>query len=89
MEPYQTSLAGTSISFNVIGRSFRFIHKIRIKDIELVSLYNLRWRIVMIIVRLIVFIPFITRVDTIEILRFSWAVLIMPPIHLPEDKITL
>lgn len=87
MEPYQTSFTSASIYFNVVDGCFCFIHQIRIKDIKLVALHNLGRRVVMIVMCLIIFVPLISGMDTIEIFRFSWTILIMPPIHLQREKI--
>lgn len=36
----------------------------------------------MIVVRLVILIPLVTCVNSVEILGFSWPVLVMPPVHL-------
>lgn len=40
----------------------------------------------MIIVCLVILVPFVTRVNSIEILRFSWSILVMPPVYLEDEK---
>jgi hypothetical protein len=46
--------------------------------VELVSLYDFRWRIVRIVVRLVVLIPLITGMHTVEVARFARPILIGP-----------
>ena len=43
----------------------------------------------MIIVRLVVLVPFVSRVDSVEVLGLAWPVLIMPPIHLSINHTTM
>lgn len=82
MEPYDTCFAAVSILFNGVSWSFGLVNKVWIEDVKFISLHNLwRW-IVMIIVSLVVLVPLISRVNPIEIFRFSWTIFIMPPINL-------
>jgi hypothetical protein len=39
-----------------------------------------------VIVSLVILIPFVTCVNPIEILRFSWPVLVMPPVYLEDEN---
>lgn len=89
MEPYNTRLVAVPILFNCICRSLRFVNKVRVEDVEFVSLYNLRRWIVMIIVGLIILVPLISSVDTVEILGFPGSVLVMPPVSLRLQKALL
>lgn len=43
-----------------ISRSNSAVDKVGIKNVELVALHRFRWRIVVIIVRLVVFVPFVS-----------------------------
>src|SRR5262245_2230312 len=61
---------------------FCLIDQIGIKYIELITLYNLWGRVILIIVCLVVFIPFISYFDSIEVLRLSWRIHIHPIIML-------
>lgn len=82
MEPYNTCLTAAPILLKGVSWSLCLVNKVWIEDIELISLHDLwRW-VVMIIVGLVVFIPLITCVDTIEIFWLPWSVLVVPPIHL-------
>lgn len=82
MEPYDTGLTIAPILLNSICWSLCLVNKVRVEYIELVSLHNLRRWIVMIIVGLVVFVPLISSVNTVEILGLPWSVLVMPPIYL-------
>jgi hypothetical protein len=82
MEADQACFSTTTISLDGICWCLCLIHKIWVEDIEFVALHNLwRW-IVMVIMSLIVLVPLISCVDSVEILRLPWPVLIMPPINL-------
>lgn len=89
MEPYNTCLAIAPILLKSVNWGLCLVNKVWIEDIKFIALHNLgRW-VVVIIVSLIVFIPLISGVDTIEIFWLPWSVLVMPPIHLhPGYKIT-
>lgn len=65
-----------------INRGFYFINQIGVEDIEFVSLHNLRWWIVVVIVSLIVFVPLVPSVNSVKVLRLSGTVFVMPPVHL-------
>lgn len=82
MEPYDACLCAVSIFFNGISWSFGLVNKVRIEDVEFISLHDFWGRVIMVIMSLVVFIPFITSVDAIKIFRFSWSVFVMPPINL-------
>lgn len=82
MESYNASLPIAAILLNSVVWSFCLVYKIRIENIEFVPLHNLwRW-VVMIIVSLVIFVPLISSVNTVEILRFPWSVFVMPPVNL-------
>jgi len=82
MESYNASLPIAAILLNGVGWGFCLVYKIRIENIKFVSLHNLwRW-VVMIIVSLIVFVPLVSSVNTVEILRLPRPVFVMPPINL-------
>lgn len=86
MKSYETCLTIAIVLFNSVHRCFRLVNKIRIKDIELVSLYNLRWRVIMIIMGLVIFIPLVSGMNPIEVLGFSWPIFVMPPVHLEGKR---
>ena len=89
MKSYEASLASASIFLYTVCWCLRFIHKIRIKYIELVALNNFRRWIVMVIMSLVVFIPFISSMHPIEVLRLSWSILVMPPVYLRGYAISI
>lgn len=82
MEPYNACLTAVAILLYRIMRGLRLVNKVRIEDVELVSLHNLRRRVIMIIVGLIVLVPLVSGVNTVEIFRLSRSVLVMPPVYL-------
>mmetsp|Transcript_8776 Transcript_8776/g.17198 ORF Transcript_8776/g.17198 Transcript_8776/m.17198 type:complete len:240 (-) Transcript_8776:1090-1809(-) len=68
-----------------ISRSFGGVNKVGIKDVEFVALDNLRRRIFLVVVRLVVFVPFESCPHPVEVARFARSVLIMPPVCLFRD----
>lgn len=82
MEPNDTGLTAVSISLNKVCRRLSFINKIWVKNVEFVALDNFGRRVVMVIMCLVILVPFVTSMHTIEILRLSRAIFIMPPINL-------
>uniref|UniRef100_A0A7C8YLB4 Uncharacterized protein n=1 Tax=Opuntia streptacantha TaxID=393608 RepID=A0A7C8YLB4_OPUST len=82
VKPNNASLSTISIFLNEVRRSLGFVNKIRIENIELIALNNLGRRIIMVIMCLVVLVPLITGVNSIEILRLSRAILVMPPVDL-------
>lgn len=82
MEPYNASFRAITILLNCVCGGFRLVNKVRIEDIKLVTLHDLwRW-IIMIIVSLVVLVPLISSVNTVEIFRLSRPVFVMPPVNL-------
>lgn len=72
-----TALA-TVLTLNAVGRAFGFVNQIGVKDVELVTLYNLGWRVVVVIVSLVVFVPFVPHLDSVEVPWFARSVLALP-----------
>lgn len=82
MESYNASLPIAAILLNSVGWSFCLVYKVWVENIEFIALHNLwRW-IVMIIVSLIIFVPLVSSVNTVEILWLPGPVFVMPPINL-------
>ena len=54
----------------------------RIEDIEFITLDNLWWWIINIVVCLIIFVPFVTSMYSVEETWFSWSIFILPKISL-------
>lgn len=88
MEPDDASLTIVPVLLDGKSWSLYLVNKVWVKDIEFVSLHNLGRRVVMIIVSLVVFVPLISGVNTIEILGLSWSVLVMPPVYLVSTSIS-
>lgn len=84
MESYDASLAIAAVLLNSVSWSFCLVYKVWVEYIKFIPLYNLwRW-IVMIIVSLIIFVPLISSMNTVEILWFPGPVFVMPPIDLRQ-----
>ena len=67
-----------------IFRSFRLFDQIRIEDVEFVSLHHFwRW-IIRIVMKLVILVPLITKLHTIEIMRLTRLVLCCPIIILKQ-----
>merc|ERR1719319_727996 len=58
---------------NLIGRCLRGIDEVRIKYVELVTLYNLGRRVVVGVVRLVVLVPTVARFHLVEVLGLARA----------------
>lgn len=82
MESNNACLPIAAVFLYSVVRGFYLVYKIRIENVKFVPLHNLwRW-VVMIIVSLVIFVPLISGVNTVEILWLPWSVLVMPPINL-------
>ena len=57
------------------------VDQVRIENVELVALYDLRRRVIHIVVSLVVFVPFKSSVNAVEVSRFAGSVLIGPEVH--------
>lgn len=84
METYNACFTTIPILLNSEIWSLCLVNKVWIEDVELVSLYNLRRWVIVIIVSLVVFIPLVAGMNPVEIFRLSRSVLIVPPVHLIE-----
>lgn len=88
MEPDNASLAVVPVLLNGKSWSLYLVNKVWVEDIEFVSLHDLRRWVVMIVVSLVVFVPLVSGVNSVEILGLSWSVLVMPPIYLISTSIS-
>ena len=87
MKTNDASLPITSISLNEVDWSFGFIDQVWIEYIEFVSLDNFWWRVIMIVVCLIVFVPLISCMHTVKVLWFPRSIFVMPPVNLHKGHI--
>jgi len=85
-----------SLLDELIRRCFRLVDEIWVEDVEFVALHHFRWWVIrtilrsamrvmilmkdLLIVRLVILIPLIPSMHTIEIPRLSWSVFILPSI---------
>jgi hypothetical protein len=56
----------------------RFVNQVRIENIELVSLNDFGWWIVMVIMSLVILVPLISHLDAIEVARLSRSIFVCP-----------
>lgn len=70
------------MSYQKIFRCRILVDQIRIEDIKLVTLHDLRRRIVHVVMRLIVLVPFETGVHAVEITRLTRSVFVGPQVDL-------
>lgn len=82
MEPNDAGLGTVSIFFNEVRGCLGFIDEVGVENIELVALNNLGRRIIMVIVSLVILVPLITSMNTVEVFWLSRAIFVMPPVHL-------
>lgn len=66
------------LSFYPISGSFRFINEVGIEDVKLVSLDDLRRRIIVVVMGLIILVPFISHLDAVEVSGFARPVFACP-----------
>ena len=68
--------------FAGIGGRLVLVDEVWVEYVELVALDHFGRGVVMIIVRLVVFVPLVARVHAVEVLGLARPVLLIPPIHL-------
>lgn len=66
------------LPLDTIRWSLCFVYQIRVKYVKFIALNDLGWRIVVVIVRLIVLIPFVSHLNTVEVPGLSWAIFVSP-----------
>lgn len=49
-------------------------------------LHSLGWRVVVVVVRLVVLVPVVTRLDPVEVARLPGAELVVPPVRLAKNE---
>ena len=86
MKPYKARLPITPILVDRVRGCRDFIDQVRKKDVELVALHDLGGGVVVVVVRLVVLVPLVARVNAVEVLGLARAVLVVPPIHLRIGK---
>mmetsp|Transcript_30102 Transcript_30102/g.54459 ORF Transcript_30102/g.54459 Transcript_30102/m.54459 type:complete len:206 (+) Transcript_30102:51-668(+) len=57
------------------------VNEVRIENVKLVALYNLGRRVIMIVMSLIVLVPVISSLDTVEVARFARTPFVLPRIR--------
>lgn len=86
MEPQNRKLPILRTRCQKILRRPVLVDQIRIENIKLVTLHDLRWRIVHVVVRLIVLVPLEARVHPVEITGFSRSVFVRPEVDLAVES---
>ena len=61
-----------------ILRRLVLVNEIWVKDVELIALHSFRGRVVMIVMRLIVLIPVVARLDAVKVTRLARPILVLP-----------
>mmetsp|Transcript_5526 Transcript_5526/g.11454 ORF Transcript_5526/g.11454 Transcript_5526/m.11454 type:complete len:344 (+) Transcript_5526:387-1418(+) len=74
-------LSTRRVGLQAVSRALIPVDHVRIKYVELVALHHLRRRIVVVVVRLVILVPLVAGVYTIEVLRLARTILIVPPSH--------
>mmetsp|Transcript_35503 Transcript_35503/g.68062 ORF Transcript_35503/g.68062 Transcript_35503/m.68062 type:complete len:361 (+) Transcript_35503:176-1258(+) len=80
-----------AVGHHFVGGGLGLVDKVRVEDVELIALHHLRRRVVVVVVRLIVLVPFIAGMHSVEVLGLARAVLVVPPVrlllqhHLPAE----
>lgn len=59
-------------------RRLRSVDEVGVKDVKLVALHDLWWRIIEIVMRLVILVPIIPGPDTIEVTGLSRTILVLP-----------
>ncbi|CAN0909347.1 hypothetical protein LINGRAHAP2_LOCUS25746 [Linum grandiflorum] len=74
-------LVAASVPIDRVRRSLGLVDKVRVEDVELVSLSGLgRWGVV-VVVSSVVLVPLVTDVDTVGVFWFPRSVLVVPPVN--------
>lgn len=59
-------------------RRLGLVYELRVKDVELVSLDDLGWWVVVVVVCLVVLVPLVPHLHTVEVSGLPWAILVSP-----------
>jgi hypothetical protein len=68
----------TVFTLDTESRCFGCVNKIRVEDVELVALNDLGREVFVIVMSLVVLVPLVTHLDSVEVAWFSWAVRLCP-----------
>jgi len=68
--------SGGSARHQLILGGRAFVNQIGVENVELVTLDDFWWRVVYIVVSLVIFVPFESRVNPVEVARFPGTVLV-------------
>lgn len=61
------------------------VDQVRVENVKLVTLDDLGWRVVEVVMRLVVLVPLEACVDPVEEAGFSGTVFVRPQVHFPRD----
>lgn len=78
----QYCILGTRFLNNLISRCLRLVDKIWVEQVEFVALHNLGWRVVVVVVGLVVLVPFVTGMDSVEESWAAGSVFVLPHVCL-------
>lgn len=85
MEPQNPKVFIFRTGFKEVLRGGTLVNQVRVENVELVTLDDLGWRVVEVVMRLVVFVPFEACVDSVEEARFPGAVFVGPQVHFTRD----
>ena len=71
------------------GGRLALVDEVGVEDVELVPLDHLGGRVIVVVVRLVVLVPLVARVNAVEVLGFARPVLVMPPVLSLAPKVHL
>lgn len=85
MEPQNPKVFIFRTGFKEVLRGGTLVNQVRVENVELVTLDDLWWRVVEVVMRLVVFVPFEACVDSVEEAWFPGAVFVSPQVHFTRD----
>jgi hypothetical protein len=68
----------TILALDTEGRCFGGIDKIGVEDVELVALDDFGREVFVVVMSLVVLVPLVTHLDSVEVAWFSWAICLCP-----------
>lgn len=85
MEPQNPKVFIFRTGFEEVLWSGTLVNQVRVENVELVSLDDLGWRVVEVVMGLVVLVPFEACVDSVEEAWFPGAVFVSPQVHFTRD----
>lgn len=86
MEPQNPKVLVVGTGLEEVLGGGALVDQVWIEDVELVTLDDLGWWVVKVIMRLVVFVPLKACVDPVEEAGFPWTVFVSPQVHFTRDR---